>query len=274
MSCNIPLQLEHTQMTNESRPLIFITNDDSHVAKGLKTLIDIASDFGDVLVMAPDRNSSGLSHSFTFGRPLRVSQIKREPGIEIYSCDGTPVDCMKLAIEHFCPRRPDLILSGINHGSNSSVNVLYSGTMGAVIEASTYDYNAIGFSLLNHDPDADFSAGIPYIRSIIAEVLANGLPSNVSLNVNIPNLPAKQIKGIRICHEAKARWADSFEKRIDPHGRAYWWLTGRFICDDHSEGTDEGALSDGYVSVVPTQPDYTCYDAIESLKKRFHTSNE
>lgn len=260
-------------MPQEKRPLILITNDDSHAAKGLKSLTAVAAEYGEVLVMAPDRNSSGLSHSFTSGRPLRVNLISQQEGVTVYSCDGTPVDCVKLAIEHFCPRRPDLILSGINHGSNSSVNVLYSGTMGAVIEASTYEYNAIGFSLLNHDPDADFTACMPYVRSIIADVLANGLPVNVSLNVNFPNLPADQIKGIRVCHEAKARWADSFEKRVDPYGRPYWWLTGKFICNDHSEGTDERALSEGYVSVVPTQPDYTCYGAIATLQKRFDTDN-
>ncbi|MBR1792611.1 MAG: 5'/3'-nucleotidase SurE [Bacteroidales bacterium] len=260
-------------MPTKNRPLILITNDDSHAAKGLKTLIEAAAEYGDILVMAPEHNSSGLSHSFTTGRPLRVREINKTEGIEIYACDGTPVDCVKLAIEHFCPRRPDLVLSGINHGSNSSVNVLYSGTMGAVIEASTYDYNAIGFSLLNHNPDADFRACIPFVKQIITDVLRHGLPTNVSLNVNFPNLPAGQIKGIRVCHEAKARWADSFEKRIDPYGRPYWWLTGRFICNDYNPGTDEGALADGYVSIVPIQPDYTCYSAIEPLAQRFEKLN-
>ncbi len=253
---------------------ILITNDDSYSAKGLLALIDVAAKFGNVLVMAPDRNSSGLSHSFTSGRPLRVYEHWSNERVSVFSCDGTPVDCVKLAIEHFCPRRPDLVLSGINHGSNSSVNVLYSGTMGAVIEASTYDYNAIGFSLLSHDPDADFSGCLPYVEQIIANVLDNGLPTNVSLNVNFPNLPFGEIKGMRVCHEAKARWADSFEKRVDPYGRPYWWLTGRFICNDHSEGTDEKALADGYVSIVPTQPDYTCYNAIEALTPRFEQDSD
>ena len=222
------------------RPLILITNDDGYAAKGLRVLVECAADYGDVVVMAPDRNASGLSHSFTSGRPLRVNDIERREGIVVYSCDGTPVDCVKLAIEHFCSRKPAVVLSGINHGSNSSVNVLYSGTMGAVIEASTYGFNAIGFSLTDHAKDANFDYCVPYIR---------------------------QINGLRECHEAKAHWADSFEHRVDPYGRSYWWLTGRFICDDDNPDTDERALAEGYASVVPTQPDYTSYEVLPLLKK-------
>lgn len=223
-------------------------------------------EFGDVVVMAPSTNLSGQSHSITTSRPLRVREVKQDTGLSVYTCDGTPVDCVKLATEYFCPRTPDLVLSGINHGSNSSINVLYSGTMGAVIEATALGLNAVGFSLLNHNPEADFSASVPFVRQIIGQVLEKGLPANVSLNVNIPRLPADQIKGVRVCHEAQARWLDSFEKRIDPQGRPYWWLTGKFICDNPPETSDEWALANGYVSIVPIHPDFTHYEAIAELE--------
>ena len=251
------------------RPLILITNDDGVTAKGLRALDEVATEFGDVVVMAPMNNASGTSHSITASRPLRVRDVKQAPELSVYCCDGTPVDCVKLAVEYFCPRRPDLVLSGINHGSNSSINVLYSGTMGAVIEATALGYDAIGFSLLSHSAEADFSGCIPYVRQIIGTTLEKGLPTNVSLNVNIPRLSASEINGIRICHEAKARWEDSFEKRIDPQGRPYWWLTGKFKCNDPSENSDEWALAHGYVSVVPIHPDFTNYSAIDDLKRLY-----
>lgn len=248
------------------RPLILITNDDGVASKGLRTLDEVAQEFGDVVVMAPERNASAQSLSLTTTRPLRVRDVKHAEGLDVYCCDGTPVDCVKLAVEHFCPRQPDLVLSGINHGSNSSINVIYSGTMGAAIEAAALGFNSIGFSLLSHNPDADFEPGIPYVRHIIGTVLSQGLPPNVSLNVNIPKLPAEEIRGIRICHEAMARWLDSFERRVDPIGRPYWWLTGKFDCLDPSPESDEYALRHGYVSVVPVHPDYTCYDAIAKIQ--------
>ncbi len=248
------------------KPLMLITNDDGVAAKGLKELREVAREFGDVVVMAPESNASGQSHSLTTTRPLRVHEVRKEDGLEVYSCDGTPVDCVKLAVEYFCPRRPNLVLSGINHGSNSSINVLYSGTMAAAIEATTLDISAIGFSLLNHNPEADFSAGLPYVRHIIGYALEHGLPTDVALNVNIPRLEAKDIKGLRICHEAKAQWLESFEKRVDPRGIPYWWLTGKFVCDTPEEGSDEWALANGYVSVVPIHPDLTRHQVIDCLK--------
>lgn len=251
------------------KPLILITNDDGVTAKGLRALDEVAMEFGDVVVMAPEYNASGLSHSITSSRPLQVREVKQAEGLSVYCCDGTPVDCVKLAVEYFCPRQPDVVLSGINHGSNSSINVLYSGTMGAVIEATALGIDAIGFSLLHHSPDADFSACLPYVRQIIGNTLEKGLPQGVSLNVNIPRLPASDIKGIRICHEAKAQWNDSFEKRIDPQGRPYWWLTGKFVCDNPPESSDEWALRNGYVSVVPIHPDFTHYPAIEELASQY-----
>ena len=247
------------------KPLILITNDDGYEAKGLRTLYTIAQEFGDVVVMATEQNASCKSLSLTPTRPLRVRNVREDEHLSVYASDGTPGDCVKLAVEHFCPRRPSIVLSGINHGSNSSINVLYSGTLGAVLEATTLGFPAAGFSLLSHNPDADFSHCIAPVRHIIASVLNDGLPEGVALNVNIPKCPEGGIKGIRVCHQAKARWTQSFEKRTDPQGRPYWWLTGRFVCNDPPETSDEWALAHGYISVVPIQPDYTCHEAIGKL---------
>lgn len=248
------------------RPLILITNDDGYTARGIQALCDVAMEFGDVVVMAPERNASAKSLSLTTQRPLRVKEIPSQHAAKIYACDGTPVDCVKLGYEHFCPRKPELVLSGINHGSNSSINVLYSGTMGAVIEATVLGIPAVGFSLLHHSPEANFEPSKPIARHIISHVLEHGLPDDVALNVNIPRLDSNEIKGIRICRQAKARWLDSFEKRIDPIGRPYWWLTGKFDCNNPPDDSDEWALAHGYVSVVPIHTDYTHHPSIESLK--------
>lgn len=249
------------------RPLILITNDDGYTSKGIRTLIDVALEFGEVIVMAPEHNASAKGLSLTTERPLRVREIQVKSGEwKVYACDGTPTDCLKLAYEHFCPRTPDLVLSGINHGSNSSINVLYSGTMGAVLEATMLGCTAIGFSLLNHSPEADFTPCEPYVRHIVGMVLQKGLPASVGLNVNIPRLPEGEIKGIRVCRQAQARWVDSFERRTDPRGRDYWWLTGKFDCPEPPQDTDEWALANGYVSVVPIHPDYTCREAIDNIQ--------
>lgn len=248
------------------KPQILITNDDGYQARGIETLVSVAREFGDVLVMAPARNASGKALSFTAGRPLRVDTIHEEEGLRIYACDGTPVDCVKMAQEYFCSHEPDLVLSGINHGSNSSINMLYSGTMGAVIEASVCGLNAVGFSLLDHSADADFNPAIPFIRDIISYVLDKGLPKYVSLNANFPVPDDGIIKGVRVCRQSRARWDDSYERRIDPQGRPYYWLTGTFVCNDRSEGTDQWALENGYASVVPILSDNTDYNTIEKIK--------
>ena len=247
--------------------LILITNDDGHAARGIHALTEMAREFGDVVVMAPEQNSSAKGLSLTTKVPVRVREIKQEEGLSVYACDGTPVDCLKLAYEHFCPRKPDLVLSGINHGSNSSINVLYSGTMGAVLEATILGVPAIGFSLLNHSPEADFEPSRPIVRHIVCHVLEHGLRPDTALNVNIPRLATDDIKGIRVCREAKAKWLDSFEKRVDPIGRPYWWLTGKFICDNPPEDSDEWALTHGFVSVVPVNADFTHTEAIDELKQ-------
>lgn len=248
------------------KPLILITNDDGFEARGIQTLSEVAREFGEVVVMAPSQNASGKSMSLTTDRPLRVREVQQDDGLSVYACDGTPVDCVKLALEHFCPRRPDLVLSGINHGSNSSINILYSGTMGAVLEATTLGFPAIGFSLLHHSPKADFEPSRPIVRHLVNHVLGHGLPPDVSLNVNIPRLGSDAIKGIRLCRQSKAQWLDSFEKRIDPQGRPYWWLTGKFDCQNPPDGTDEWALAHGYVSVVPIHTDYTDHHAFAPLQ--------
>ena len=251
------------------KPLILITNDDSVCAKGLQVLIESVREYGDVVVMSTEVNASGKSHALTTNQPLRVRKVREDDGLEVYACNGTPVDCVKLAETFFCERRPNLVLSGINHGSNASINVIYSGTMGAVVEAAINGMPAVGFSLLNHDADADFSACVPIVKTIVKEVLENGLPDRLSLNVNIPNLAISQIKGVRVCREAKAYWADSYEKRIDPMGKDYYWLTGNFICNDKTEDTDIWALDNGYVSIVPTRPDFTSFDNLDVMKDRF-----
>ena len=274
------------------KPFFLITNDDGYAARGLKALTEVAAEFGDVVVVAPEQNASAKGLSLTTKVPVRVKEVRRSefggrswkptahhgirrseleadgtPGsLEVYACDGTPVDCLKLAYEHFCPRRPDLVLSGINHGSNSSINVLYSGTMGAAIEAAVLGIPSIGFSLLNHSPEADFEPSRSIVRRIVSHVLEHGLPADTALNVNIPRLSSDAIKGIRLCHQAKGRWLDSFEKRVDPIGRPYWWLTGKFECDNPPDTSDEQALADGYVSVVPIHTDFTHYEAIDQLK--------
>ncbi|MCR4931171.1 MAG: 5'/3'-nucleotidase SurE [Bacteroidales bacterium] len=250
-------------------PLFLITNDDGYGAKGIQTLIRVARELGDIVVMAPERNASALSHSLTSSRPLRVHTISEIEGSKVYLCDGTPVDCVKLCAENFCPRRPDLVLSGINHGSNSSINVLYSATMGAVLEAAVSGLPAIGFSLLDFSPDADFELSVPFVRSIIKKALENELPSKYALNVNIPVPADGKIKGVRVCRQSQARWVDSYERRVDPHGRPYYWLTGNFECDDISEDTDQWALQNGYVSIVPTTTDFTAMNLIEKIRKDY-----
>ena len=248
------------------KPLILITNDDGIASRGLRHLAHLAQEFGDVVVMAPDRNASGLSTSITCLRPLHAYLADKEEGIEYYACDGTPADCVKMGYEHFCSRRPDLLLSGINYGSNSSINIIYSGTMGAVLEGCLNGLPSIGFSLLSHKPEADFNAGSPTIRHILRQVLQKPLPDFTALNVNIPHLPAEQIKGIRICRQARAAWEDSLEKHLDAYGKPFWTMTGRFVCNNPEHDTDEYCLSNGYVSVVPVSPDFTNRQQISQIK--------
>lgn len=248
------------------KPLILVTNDDGITAPGIRTLIDIVSEIGQVVVVAPDSPQSGMGHAITVNNTLHLDKVSTEDAlITEYTTSGTPSDCVKMAKNEILKDKIDLCVSGINHGSNSAINVIYSGTMSAVIEAGIEGIPSIGFSLCDFSWGADFSAVKPYIRKIILEVLENGLPKGVVLNVNIPKLPADAIKGIKICRQAKAKWVEKFDKRQSPFGKDYYWLAGEFVCEDKGEDTDEWALANGYVSVVPVQFDLTAHHFIQEL---------
>lgn len=248
------------------RPLILVTNDDGITAPGVRTLIEVMTTIGDVVVVAPDSPQSGMGHAITINSTLHVEAVTIDQGPQKeYSCSGTPADCVKLAVKQLLDRRPDLCVSGINHGSNSSINVIYSGTMSAAIEAGVEGIPAIGFSLCNYNWSANFEACKTYVKSITENVLKHGLDSGTILNVNFPNLNKADIKGVKICRQAKANWEEEFDKRINPQGREYYWLTGKFVNLDHGEDTDEWALTNGYVSVVPVQFDLTAYHSIRQL---------
>jgi len=250
-----------------SKPLILVTNDDDVTAPGIRHLVEAMSAIGRVVVVAPDRGRSGMGHAITIGDPLRIEQVDLFGGIEAYQCSGTPVDCVKLAVDKILKQAPDLCVSGINHGSNASINVIYSGTMSAAMEAAIEGIPAIGFSLLNYDYTADFTASRGIVTKIAKEVLERTLPAHTLLNVNIPYLPEAEIKGIRVCRQAMAKWQEEFDERRDPRGQKYYWLTGKFVSDDHGEDTDQWALSNGYVSVVPVMYDLTAHHAIPHLEK-------
>jgi 5'-nucleotidase len=251
-------------MTN--RPLILVTNDDGITAPGIRALIDVMNTIGDVVVVAPDSPQSGMGHAITVDSTLYCTEITVDKGPQKeYQCSGTPADCVKLAVNELMSRKPDLCVSGINHGSNSSINVIYSGTMSAAIEAGIEGVPAIGFSLLDYRWTADFEPLKPFIEKITRNALKNSIPSDVVLNVNFPLLPKKEIKGIKICRQAKAHWVEKFDKRQSPMGKDYYWLTGEFINEDKGDDTDEAALAHGYISVVPTQFDLTAHHAIQKL---------
>jgi len=250
-------------------PLILVTNDDGIHAGGMDALISVARKFGDVVAISSREPMSGMSHAITIKVPLRVKLISEEPGLTRYVCTGTPVDGVKLVFNSLSERKPDLLLSGINHGSNSSSSVLYSGTMAAAMEGAVNHIPSIGFSLLDFDPEADFSASSYYAEEVIRHVLEKGLPDGICLNVNIPALPFEKIKGIRICNQANGYWKEEFERRTDPNGAEYFWLTGFFHNrepENGGTGTDEWALKNAYVSVVPINTDLTAYDVLDSMK--------
>ena len=250
------------------RPLILVTNDDGINAPGIRTLVSVIKDIGDVIVVAPDSPQSGMGHAITINSTLHSSRItpKNSEIIE-YSCSGTPADCVKLAINELMPRKPDLCVSGINHGSNSSINVIYSGTMSAAIEAGIEGVPAIGFSLLDYSWNADFSQSKDFIRKITLNALNNGIPKGVVLNVNIPAVKKSDIKGVKICRQAKAYWVEEFDKRKNPLGQEYYWLTGKFVNKDQGEDTDEWALENNYISIVPVEFDLTAHHAIKGLNE-------
>lgn len=250
----------------EEKPLILVTNDDGITAPGLRALIEVMNQIGEVIVVAPDSPQSAMGHAITINNTLYCSPITIDDGEQIeYSCSGTPADCVKLAVNEILNKRPDLCVSGINHGSNSSINVIYSGTMSAAVEAGIEGIPAIGFSLCDYAWEANFDAVKDHVKQITLEALRNGIPKGVVLNVNFPKLKKHEIKGIKVCRQAKAHWSEEFDKRTNPQGRDYYWLNGKFINMDKGEDTDEWALANGYVSVVPVQFDLTAHHAIQDL---------
>ena len=251
------------------KPLIFVTNDDGIFSKGIQSLVEVATRFGDVIIVAPDKPQSGMGHAITLNQPLRLNKDSIFKDLESYTCSGTPVDCVKLGIYEVMKRKPDLLLSGINHGENISTNVLYSGTMSAAVEGAMENIPSIGFSLCDFDSEADFSGAKKIAAQVIEMVLKNQFPSNVCLNVNIPKLPENEIKGIKIARQANAFWDDRFEKRTDQFNRPYYLLAGDFGDHDHGDDTDIHAIQKGYASIVPTQYDMTSYSSLEIVSSWF-----
>ena len=248
------------------KPLILVTNDDGIYSKGINSLVTVAINFGDVVVVAPDKPQSGMGHAITINNPLRLNKVNLMDGVLAYATSGTPVDCVKMGIFEILKKKPDLIISGINHGENTSTNVLYSGTMSAAVEGAMEDIPSIGFSLADFGSDADFNASSIIASKIIEKVLSIDFPRNICLNVNIPKLPFKAIKGIKTCKQANAFWNDRFEKRTDQFGNDYYWLTGDFCESVQDQDTDLYATRNGYVSVVPTHFDMTAHHILKQVK--------
>ena len=247
------------------RPLILLTNDDGFRAGGINALIEALRPLGDIVVLAPDGPRSGMSSAITSLYPLRIRKEREEEGLTVYSCTGTPVDCVKLAISELLGRNPDLLVSGINHGSNAAICILYSGTMGAALEGTIFGINSIGISLCDHSPDADFTQSAHYARIISERVLREGLPQGTCLNVNVPM--GNDIRGIKVCTQTKGRWVKEFMPAQDPSGKDVYWLTGEFRNDDpQNTDSDEWALANRYVTVVPSKIDLTDYDSVSRLK--------
>lgn len=250
------------------KPLILVANDDGITSKGIRTLVEIMKELGEVVVVAPDSPQSGMGHAITIGYPLRLDETDIFGEVKAYQCSGTPADCVKLA-KHYVlrDRIPDLVVSGINHGSNTSISVLYSGTMSAAIEAALEGLPAIGFSLCDYQSNPDFSHIRAHVKHIAQQALENKIPRGIALNVNFPEKKSEPIKGIRLCRQANARWQESFEERKDPNGRSYYWMNGIFINEDRSEDNDEWAIDNNYVSVVPCAYDLTAHYALGILSK-------
>lgn len=250
-----------------NKPIILITNDDGVTSPGIRALIEAVKDLGKVVVVAPDKPQSGMGHAITIGQPLRMSQVNIFGDIEAYQTSGTPVDCVKLAVDKILHRKPDICLSGVNHGANHSINVIYSGTMSAALEAAIESIPSIGFSLLDFSIDADFEGSKRYARLLVEQILKKNLDQHLCLNVNIPAIPANDIKGFKVCRQAYAKYEEDFMERTDPHGRKYFWLTGEFVNFDKGKDTDVWALKHNYVSVVPVQFDLTHYQLKNKLEK-------
>lgn len=251
---------------SKERPLILVSNDDGISAPGIRHLICLMKKLGDVFVVAPNSPQSGMSHAITLESMLFSERVQIEgPEVTEYACSGTPVDCVKLAMNKLLARKPDLCVSGINHGANSSVNVLYSGTMAAALEGAIAGVPSIGFSLLDYSQDADFSQSEDHVLRIARHALESGLPSGICLNVNIPKLSREQIKGVKVCRQSDGHWEEDFDERMNPMGKTYYWLTGKFYNHDEGKDTDIWALENGYISIVPVMFDVTAHEHIQQL---------
>jgi len=250
---------------------ILVTNDDGIFSPGILFLSSVAKQYGKVMVIAPDKPQSGMGHAITINSTLRINKSSYHQVEEEYSCSGTPVDCVKMGIHHFLKRKPDLILSGVNHGSNSSINVIYSGTMSAALEGALEGVPSIGFSLCNYSVEARFEQYESVVKEVIEKAIQEKMPEGTCWNVNIPDVPGEMIKGIRFVRQAKARWEEYFDERKDPYGKPYFWLTGRYVnLEPHATDTDEWAIQNCYVSVVPTHADLTDYQHLHALKSHYH----
>jgi 5'-nucleotidase len=247
------------------KPVILVTNDDGVTAPGIAALVEVAKQFGKVVVVAPDAPQSGMGHAITIGKPLRLNAVHLFDDVEAYQCSGTPVDCVKLAVDKILHRKPDFCFSGINHGSNASINVIYSGTMSAAMEAAIEGIPAVGFSYLDYGFEADFSLAKQVVHEILTELTTNKLPKEALYNVNIPRIKSKGYKGLKICRQANAKWKERFIERDDPYGKKYYWLTGEFVNLDKANDTDIWALSKGYASVVPVQFDLTDHELLNKI---------
>ncbi|MBX2907871.1 MAG: 5'/3'-nucleotidase SurE [Taibaiella sp.] len=241
----------------KKEPIILVTNDDGINAPGIRALVEAVRPLGRVVVVAPDSPQSGMGHAITIGQPLRLDKVQVFEGIDSWQCSGTPADCVKLARDKVLHRKPDLCVSGINHGANHSINVIYSGTMSAAMEAAIEDIPSVGFSSLDYSFDADFAIAARVARSVAERMLSTKLPPHILLNVNIPVVSEEEFKGIKICRQAYAKWQEEFDHRLDPRGKDYYWMVGKFINMDEGDGTDVQALADGYASMVPITIDFT-----------------
>ena len=250
-------------------PVILITNDDGITSPGIRALVEAAKGLGKVIVVAPDSPQSGMGHAITIGQPLRLNKVDIFDGVESWQCSGTPADCVKLARDKILHAKPDICLSGINHGANHSINVIYSGTMSAAMEAAIEGVPSIGFSSLDYSFDADFTLAAEVAHGLTKRMLSQSMPDHTLLNVNIPVVAKSDFKGLKLCRQAYARWDEQFDHRIDPRGKDYYWMVGKFINMDKGEGTDVEALKAGYASVVPIKIDFTDYKMKEWLEKEW-----
>ncbi len=251
----------------QTRPLILVTNDDGYDAPGIQHLTDVAREFGDVFLIGPMSGQSAMSHAVTLHQPLRLKEISIEDGLTVVACSGTPADCVKIGLNQLLSRKPDLIVSGINHGSNSSVSLFYSGTVAAAIEGCMNGIPSVAFSVDDHSKNADFRLAVKYARSIIAETLKNGLPSRTCLNVNFPKIPPEECEGIKVCRQTMGVWKEEFDHRVDPQGKEYFWLTGYFHNEESNEtDTDDWVVQHNMAAIVPIKVDITDYQALKALE--------